>query len=88
MDSITYWNARIIGAMPILEVKGESMNLGCGKDMLEYALILIEKADEYKGIIYPLDKPSSSNYNFSISFALLFPTVANMKNFLNVLPKN
>lgn len=87
------WYLRRKDLMPIVEAKGDFLIAGIAPDIVQCVLIqsaieLIDKASNFKGRPYP-NKPCIPTTNtFSVSLSLVFPSEADLYNFVNFLMNN
>lgn len=82
------WSFQRKSMLPIIEAKAESTVEKSETILVQNALKMIKKADEFKGRPYPNMPSFPTTTNFSVSFSLIFPTETDINSFMEFLKNN
>ncbi len=79
------WSFQRKSVIPIIEVKGESPAKESEFIMIQNAVEMIQKANEFKGIPYQNPPSPSNNFLLTVSFSLIFPSDKDLTSFMEAI---
>ncbi len=79
------WTFQRKGIMPIIEVKGQSPAKEGEFILIQNAVEIIEKANEFKGIPYQNTPSPSNGFSLTVSFSLIFPSDKELTSFREII---
>lgn len=82
------WSFQRNDILPIIEAKGESPAKESESIMIQYAVEMVQKASEFKGVPYQVPPClQTSNALVNVSFSLIFPSDRELANFMEAIQK-
>ena len=74
--------------MPIIEAKGECEEIALEEAVVHSAVMLIDKAAEFKGKPYECNPDFQCTSPITVCISLIFPTEADIKKFMEYIESN
>lgn len=81
------WSFQRKSILPIIEAIGKSKVKDSEPILIQNAIEIIKKAEEFNGKPYPCKPNYSTTNSISISLSIIFPTEEDIKNYMEFLQK-